>query len=208
MGSTALSAWRDLKVAADHDLREALADLGRALAELGSPAMIIGGLAVIARGVPRLTIDIDATVWGSDVSLDRLFSDLERHRIVPRIEDARDFAEHRQILLLIHQPTGTPLEVSIAWLPFEEEALRRASLVDFGGVEVPVARAEDLIVYKVVAWRDRDKDDVERLLTLHHETIDIERVRSLVRDFAEALGDPGRVEEFEALLRRAIGQHG
>lgn len=195
-------------MAPDHNLLEALGDLSRALADLGSPAMIIGGLAVIARGVPRLTIDIDATVWGNDASLDRLFSELERHHIVPRIEDARKFAEHRQVLLLVHQPTGTPLEVSIAWLPFEEEALQRASPVSFGGVEVPVARPEDLIVYKVVAWRDRDKDDVERLLVLHHDTIDLERVRKLVREFAEALGDPKRVEEFETLLRRSTGASG
>jgi len=49
---------------------------------------------------------------------------------------------------------------------------------------------------------------VERLLTLHHDTIDLERVRKLVRDFAEALGDPKRVGEFEAMLQRSTGASG
>ena len=189
----------------DPKIRQALADLRDALTDLGCPAMIIGGLAVIARGVPRLTIDIDATVLGSDISLDRLFAGLARHRILPRIEAARDFAEHRQVLLLIHQPTETPMEISVAWLPFEEEAIRQASLVDLWGVVVPVARAEDLIVYKAVAWRNRDKDDIERLLTLHHRTIDVDRIDRLVRDFAEALEDRGRVDEFRRIIERVVG---
>lgn len=192
----------------DTKLREALSDLRDAMTGLGCPAMIVGGLAVIARGVPRLTTDIDATVWGSDITLDRLLDELALHRIVLRIPEGREFAQRRQVLLLLHRPTGTPLEVSIAWLPFEEEAIRRATLVDFGGVVVPVAQAEDLIVYKSVAWRDRDKDDVERLLTLHHRDIDLDRVRALVRDFADALGEPGRIEEFAAILDRATKRKG
>lgn len=148
--------------APDRGVLEALAALIRAFAETEAPAMIIGGIAVIARGVPRLTVDIDATAWGEAVSLETLFSTLETHEIVPRIPQAEDFARSRQILLLEHRPTGTPLDISLAWPPFEREALCRASPVDFGGVTIPVAQAEDLLVYKAVAWRDRDKEDVER----------------------------------------------
>lgn len=191
----------------DPDLRKPLADLGRALAELGSPAMIIGGVAAIARGVRRLTLDVDATVWGPDVTLRRIFEVLQRHHIVPRIEEAHDFAKHRQVLLLVHQPTQTSLDVSVAWLPFEEEAIREATPVDFGGgIVIAVARAEDLIVYKFVAWRGKDKDDIDNLLMLHSRSIDLDRVRRLVRDLAEVLGVPQRVEEFEAIVKRALGE--
>lgn len=44
--------------------------------------------------------------------------------------------------------------------------------MDFGGVELPVARAEDLIIYKAAASRARDKDDIERPLNLHHRSVD------------------------------------
>lgn len=90
-------------------------------------------------------------------------------------------------------------------LPFEREALSRASTVDFGALTIPVAQAEDLVVYKAVAWRDRDKEDIERLLLLHGGEIDLGRVRDLVRHFAEALGEPERLEGFETLVRRALG---
>lgn len=166
--------------------------------------MFIGGIAVIARGVPRLTVDVDATVQGNAVDLQDLFATLEAHQIVPRIGDAADFARRRQVLLLEHGPSGTPLEISLGWLPFELEALRRASPVDFGGVTIPVAQPEDLVVYKAVAWRDRDKEDIERLLLLYASEIDLDRVRELVRQFAEALDEPERISQFETLLRRAV----
>jgi predicted nucleotidyltransferase len=65
-------------------------------------------------------------------------------------------------------------------LPFERTALERADVVDFGGVRVPAATAEDLIIYKAVAWRDRDRSDVERLLARHGRSIDLNRVRNLM----------------------------
>lgn len=185
---------------------QALAALDRALAEIDAPAMIIGGIAVIARGVPRLTVDVDATVWGAAVSLGELFSTLEAHEILPRIPDAEVFARRRQVLLLEHRPSGTPLEVSLGWLPFEREAMERASPVDFAGQTILVPQVEDLLVYKAVAWRDRDKEDVERLLLLHGDRLDLGRVRDLVRQFAEALEAPERIEELEALIRKTLGK--
>jgi hypothetical protein len=185
-----------------------MAALASALQTIGGPSMVIGGMAVIARGVPRHTVDIDATVWAEGLDIDRVFAVLAEHAILPRIADARAFALERQVLLLQHQPSGTPLDVSLAWLPFEQDALNRASLVDFAGVTIAVAQAEDLVIYKTIAWRDHDRTDVERLLVLHGPIIDMTRVRSLVRQFAEALDTPERVSEFEVIVRRAAAAGG
>jgi hypothetical protein len=190
---------------ADDALLRALRDLVSALEETGAPAMIIGGIAVIARGVPRQTVDIDAAIWAEGLDLDRLLHILSRHGIVPRIERARAFAEERQVLLLRHESSGTPLEVSLAWLAFERRALDRAEPIDFGGVTAPTATAEDLIVYKAVAWRDRDRSDIERLLLLHASSIDLAVIRDLVAQFAAALDEPERVPAFDELVRRARG---
>lgn len=193
-----------MTVPTDQVLLEAVAALAAALRQLRAPGMIIGGMAVIARGVPRLTVDVDATVWGADVELLELFRTLAEQDIVPRVRDALEFARERQVLLLRHEPTGTPMEVSIAWLPFEREALENATPVQFAGVEVPVALPEDLVVYKALAWRDQDRSDIERLLVLHGKGMDLEKIRALVSEFARVLGEPHRVEEFEALVRRAL----
>ena len=167
--------------------------------------MIIGGIAVIARGVPRLTVDADATVWGEQVELEDLVQILGQHQIVPRIQDALNFARQRQVLLLRHEPSGTPIEVSIAWLPFEKEALGKATLVPFAGTEIPVATPEDLVIYKALAWRDQDRYDIERLIVLYGNSIDLERIRSFVAQFSEILEDPQRVQEFNQLVQRALG---
>ena len=193
-----------MTVPTDQALLEAVAALATALRKLRAPGMIIGGMAVIARGVPRLTVDVDATVWGADVELLELFGTLSEQGIVPRVRDALEFARERQVLLLRHEPTGTPMEVSIAWLPFEREALENATPVQFAGVEVPVAVPEDLVVYKALAWRDQDRSDIERLLVLHGKSMDLEKIRAFVSEFAQVLGEPQRVEEFEALVRRAL----
>ncbi|MBI2186541.1 MAG: hypothetical protein HYU37_05380 [Acidobacteria bacterium] len=190
---------------ADAALLAALAACASALRVLGRPAMIIGGLAVIARGVPRQTVDIDATIWAEGLDVDTILPALAAEGLLPRTSDAVAFARERHVLLLRHEPTGTPIELILAFLPFERSALERAELIDFGGVAVPAATAEDLIVYKTVAWRDRDRSDVERLLGLHARSIDLARVRELVREFAAALDEPERIDQFEALVRRALG---
>ena len=74
--------------------------------------------------------------------------------------------------------------------------------IRYAGIEIPVVMPEDLLVYKALAWRDRDRSDIERLLVLHGEEFDLGRVRSFVRQFAEILDDPGRVAAFEEIVAR------
>ncbi|MBN2494892.1 MAG: hypothetical protein JXR96_09910 [Deltaproteobacteria bacterium] len=191
---------------ADQHFEQALADLVSGMREIGAPFMLIGGLAVISRGVPRTTHDIDATCWAEGLDPERVLDVLGRHGIEPRIGDAAEFARQRQVFLLRHRRSGTPLELSLAWLPFEREALEHATDVPIGDVVAPVARAEDLVVFKAVAWRDRDRDDIARLLVLHAETIDLDRVRRLVSEFAAVLEQPERLDEFDTLVARTAGR--
>jgi hypothetical protein len=185
-------------------LPQALRALVAALDRSGRPSMIIGGIAVIARGVPRLTRDIDATVAAAGTDLDALLEALAGKRIEPRIPDATAFARETQVLLLEHRPSGVEIDLSLAWLPFELEAIAAAEPITLHGAKARVARAEDLIVYKVVAWRPQDQQDVERLLALHAGSIDLGRVRRLVGELANAIEDPERVIQFEALLETTV----
>jgi hypothetical protein len=185
-------------------LLSALAALASALKSSPAPSMIIGGIAVIAYGVPRQTIDIDATVSAARTNLNELVELFAKHDIQPRIEHALRFAQERQVLLLTHVPSGVPLDVSLAWLPFEEEALGRARRIDFGGVWISVASPGDLIVYKAIAWRERDRTDIERLLISRFDEIDLDYVRARVREFAEVIEDPERPGRLELLIQQAI----
>jgi hypothetical protein len=67
---------------------------------------------------------------------------------------------------------------------------------------VPVVRPEDLIIYKAVAWRPQDRQDVERLLASYGQSVDLDRIRKVVSEFADALDQPERVLDLDQLLRR------
>jgi hypothetical protein len=166
--------------------------------------MVIGGLAVIARGIPRQTVDIDATVEADGITLEELLSTFRETGIVPRIADAVQFARERQVLLLQHLESKTPIDVSLAWLPYERDALARATLADLDGEIVPVVATPDLIVLKAVAWRDQDRIDVERLIVRHHRGLDLGWIRSTVSQFYCLLEEPERIVEFDAAVERAL----
>lgn len=183
-------------------LSEAIGAIGAALDSLGLAWMLIGGVAVVSRGVARLTDDVDATVVGAELDLEATVAAFSRHGITPRIDDAIAFARERQVLLLRHVPSDTPLDLSLAWLPFELEAIARAQRLDLGGVDAPVATVEDLLVYKAIAWRPRDRDDIERLVATGH-AIDLVRVQIVVEQLSDALEEPERAVEFAKLVRGA-----
>jgi len=185
-------------------LAQALRAVSKALRACGHSSMIIGGIAVIARGVPRLTKDIDATVAGGETDLQGLVEGLERYGIVARVPNAVDFARESQVLLLVHKPSGVDVDLSLAWLPFELEALDAAEEVSVHGTGVRIPRVEDLVLYKIVGWRPQDQQDIERLVGLHAKAMNLKRVMRLTRELSEALEDPERLAEVEQLMSRVL----
>jgi hypothetical protein len=165
--------------------------------------MCLGGVAVSAHGVSRATVDIDATVLAAAIDPEKLVATSAMFGIVPRIDDVVAFAQRNQVLLLRHAPSSVPLDVSLAWLPFEEEAIHAGQQIDYAGVAIRVPRPEDLVIYKVVASRPRDIDDAEKLLLLHGRTVDVGRMRRIVSQFCDALEDRSRERTLADLLSRA-----
>jgi hypothetical protein len=183
----------------------ALRDAAKVVASHPGRAAVIGGIAVIARGVPRLTRDIDIAIAGTDLSVGDLANELSRAGIEPRIEDALAFAEENQVLLARHRESGVDIDVSRAWLPFEIEALAAASSEALAGVRISIAQAEDLIIFKAIAWRPQDQQDVERLLALHGDRIDLQRVRRHVKELGDAL-EVDRLRDLNDLVTRIVKQ--
>jgi len=169
--------------------------------------MVIGGIAVIAHGVQRMTTDIDAVIQGDAVSFRTLIGVLRRHQIVPRIDDAEAFASTNLVLLTRHRPTEVDLDLSLGWTAFEHEALAARASTRFGKVAAPMARVEDLLVFKAIASRSRDVDDAVTLLTLY-PNIDTTRVRARVSMLAEAAEAPELVAGLEQILRAAAVRPG
>jgi predicted nucleotidyltransferase len=185
------------------DLMAAVIALQGALDELPGPSMLIGGIAVTLLGAPRFTRDIDATIAGASTASTALADTMRRHDIAPREGHSEEFARISQVHLYEHVPSAVPIDLSLAWLPFEEEALARARTLDVGTMAVRVADPSDLLVYKALAARARDLDDLDRLLTRLWDEIDFERVRRWLRRFDEVLEDASRLAIFDRAVADA-----
>src|SRR5262249_40949394 len=118
----------------------------------------------------------------------------------PRVDDAVAFAERSRVFLLVHEPTGIKVDLSIAGLPFERDMLSRASTVAVGDFEVKVPSPEDLIVTKAVAHRPRDLVDIASIVEIHQQ-LDVGRIRNLVKEFAEVLEMPEIAEDLDKILK-------
>lgn len=169
----------------------------------GYDGMIIGGMAVIALGYPRVTTDIDATVLVNLDDLPLFFERLKSHGIVHRIEDPISFAKTNHVLLMRHQGSGIDIDISIAMLPFEEDAISNSQAVDFAGVKIAIPRAEDMIIYKMVACRPEDLRDVEELLLRYRDRMNLGRIREIVAQFAEVLDRSDMLPKLDSLISRS-----
>ncbi len=183
-------------------IEDALTALCDALSETRAPWMVIGGIAVIAHGVQRMTTDIDAVIQGDSVQLPALLSALRRQRIEPRIAGVEAFAVTNLVVLVRHRPTQVDLDLSFGWTAFERAALASRVNTAYGTVSAPMARVEELVVFKAIAGRPRDVDDAKTLLNLY-PNIDLNRVRQRVTELAELAEAPELLSGLEAILRAA-----
>lgn len=181
-------------------LAGALADLMRWMSEEEIAGVIIGGVAASLLGRPRLTRDVDALILGDAIGWDRIIESLRRYDITPRIDDPLDFARRTRVLLLRHVPSSVDVDVSLGALPFEREAVDRASILDVGPLRVRLPSVEDLLIMKALARRPRDWSDIEGLLDVNAE-VELDRVRKWLREFASVLDMPEIQDDFERMLR-------
>lgn len=161
--------------------------------------MVIGGLAASLLGEARSTVDVDAVVLLDDDRWQAFYDTGPQFGFAPRLEDALAFARQSRVLLMQHRQSGINIDISFGGLPFEKEAVEQAIALDVGGVMVPVATPEDLIIMKAVAHRAQDLLDIQQLLEVHPK-LDVKRVRRWVRDFAEVLEMPEILADLERLL--------
>jgi hypothetical protein len=186
---------------AERLIQAAIAALVAALAEARVPWMVIGGIAVIARGVRRMTADVDAVVRGDAIDVDTLVKVFARHAIRPRTPDAAAFARANQVLLLHHVPSQVELDVSLGWTAFEHEALAARSVIPYGRVKAPMASPEDLLIMKAIAARPTDIKDAVQLLALY-PSIDLARVRRKIKELASAADAPELTAGLAQILKQ------
>lgn len=183
------------------NLLKPLLDLGRWLDAIQAQAVVVGGVAASFLGRPRFTQDIDALAIISESEWSTAVAAAASYGIVPRIDDAVDFAHRSRVLLLRHQETSIDIDIILGGLPFEEDAVANGKRYVIGGVSVRLPKVEDLMIMKAVAHRPRDLQDIEGLLQAH-PNLDLSSVRQWVREFASVTAMSDLIDDFEKLLAR------
>lgn len=117
--------------------------------QLGVECVVIGGLAALRwRAKPRKTMDADFVVN----QLGELDKALSEAGFSFRILFEQDGAPY---LINGTTPDGMHLDIFITSTPFEQDVLKHAIGI--------YASPEDVIIYKLIAWRPQDRDDIKSI---------------------------------------------
>ena len=167
-------------------LFEAAQEVFDVLKEIKIPACLIGGIAVQRWGQPRQTLDVDLTMVvqleTEEQVIDKLLSVFR-----PRISAAKEFALARRVLLLAAS-NGVGLDLALGITSFKATTVERSSYYEFGsGFVFPTCSAEDLLVHKCFAGRERDLADAEQVLIRNRKILDFNYIRYWLRNWGSPL---------------------
>lgn len=77
-----------------------------------------------------------------------------------------------------------------------------AKSVNAGSATYPMARADDLVVFKALAARPKDIEDAATLI-LMHPSMDLSRARRLLMELAKLADEPALVNGLDEVIARA-----
>jgi hypothetical protein len=176
---------------------ELLSDLSTVLTRWGR-WYVFGAQAVIAYGVPRLSADVDVTLWLAPEEPERFVADMHTAGFSLRVDDP-DFVRRTRVMPFVHLKTAMPVDIVLAASGLEEEFLGRARIVDLGGTSVPVIDPEDLVIAKILAGRPKDLEDVRTLWRIRGPGLDGDRIHRTLCLLEEALSQSDLVPSFESI---------
>jgi predicted nucleotidyltransferase len=122
---------------------------------------VIGAIARNAWAPPRATADVDIAVAVSPEQYRGLVTALERRGFTVKRVSAADSGDLVPDLVLLEAPPGPVRRVDllVAKTAFEMEAIQNSIEIEIG-FPCNVASPEHLVVYKLIAGRRRDLDDI------------------------------------------------
>ncbi len=163
---------------------------------------LIGGLAVLRWGQPRTTIDVDATLLTMFGDEGKYIDAILTH-FTSRVPDAKEFALNNRVLL-VSAANGIGIDVSLAGLPFEQQVIERSSPFPYEkDCVLRTCSAEDLIVLKAFAARDKDWSDVDSILRRQAGKLDIDYIETNLRPLCEVKEAPEILEKLRTMMGSA-----
>ncbi|GHT21529.1 hypothetical protein FACS189419_02580 [Planctomycetales bacterium] len=159
----------------------------------------IGGLSLLRWGHIRTTQDVDGTLLtlfeNEERYIDEVFTQFQ-----PRYPNAREFALQNRVLLL-KASNGVGIDFSLGGLPFEQQLIERSSYYEFDvNYVLRTCSAEDLIISKSFAARDKDWGDVRSILQRQKGKLDTDYILSHLQILCGWKEAPEIVEKYKAMI--------
>ena len=164
------------------------------------PYMVIGGLANSVWGEVRVTRDADFKVSIGDRPVSE-FREWVLNRFPERETGVPPRLQSAHIIHIWAMP-GVAVDLLVSIFDYERQAIERAVPMTIGGVSARVCTAEDFVIHKVVANRDQDWIDVERVLIRQKSKLDQKYILDWLKQFAEALETPDLLTRYQQLQAR------
>lgn len=165
---------------------------------------VIGGVALQRWGEPRFTADVGLSVLVEPGEEDTVARGLLA-QLQSRVESPLQFAQRARVLLL-KSTEGIGIDIVLAGLPFEARVIERSSLWKISDdALLRTCSAEDLLVLKCFAARDKDWADVTSVLERLGPQLDLDLVREELRPLVTAKEEPEILVQFERRVTRIIG---
>jgi hypothetical protein len=178
---------------------QVLAELLAAMGEAKLDAALLGGYAVVTWGVPRATFDVDALVEADDERLRAAFAALERRGFAVDEVYKTGWRDHVRDMPLVKVQVFREERVVCGDLflvatPLQRSAFARCRTIELPGIAgaVRVVSPADLILFKLLAGRPKDRLDVQNVLAVQGVPD-----AGYLREWAKRLG-------VEALLDEAL----
>jgi hypothetical protein len=173
-----------------------------ALEQAGIPYMLTGSFASSYHGIPRATQDIDIVISPTADQIRALVSLLPKTEYYVDEEAALDALKREGQFNLVDIDTGWKIDLMIRRSrPFSRQEFDRREAVEFQGIQLVVATAEDIFLAKLewakLGGSQRQIEDAAGILRIRREDLD----RDYLRRWVEELDLTAQWEE----ARKAAG---
>lgn len=172
-----------------------LRNLAKLLDDHGIKYMVIGGIANAKWGNPRVTLDIDITIWISDDKIKNLLSVLKKDYTI-LVDKPLEFISETRVLP-IKNNRDQRIDLIFGSLPFEENAISRAVKGKIGNTTIKFCTAEDLILLKIISERDKDIEDVRGILKFQKTNLDYDYLEPRITELTTLLENPDIKQKWE-----------
>ncbi len=174
-------------------------DILKTLESINAPYMIIGAFAGTVYGINRVTFDIDIVVDWSEVHIQGLSNAYPLPRYYADPEMIRNSIEMGIMFNIIDTERGekadlVPLSGTLDYRPAFERRVRQ--LVEVSGsepFEVWCARAEDVVIGKLLAWQEgrsrKHETDIFDIMVFHYSKQDSDLDEAQIDEYAQRLAE-------------------